>query len=112
MGCHWVGGRPDPLSCVVLRLLSRESPSGTMKAVLRKGGSTGEEKQFLEVSLHRTRWWAAGGSVPPMRLCLRTGSLTTRCPQVWEKNRKLKSFNLSALEKHGPVYEDGEAAGW
>uniref|UniRef100_G1PSY8 Acylamino-acid-releasing enzyme N-terminal domain-containing protein n=1 Tax=Myotis lucifugus TaxID=59463 RepID=G1PSY8_MYOLU len=26
--------------------------------------------------------------------------------QVWEKNRKLKSFNLSALEKHGPVYED------
>ena len=35
-----------------------------------------------------------------------------RCPQVWEKNRKLKSFNLLALEKHGPVYEDGEAAGW
>jgi acylaminoacyl-peptidase len=32
--------------------------------------------------------------------------------QVWEKNRKLKSFNLSALEKHGPVYEDGEAPGW
>ncbi|XP_023403485.1 acylamino-acid-releasing enzyme isoform X7 [Loxodonta africana] len=56
-------------------LLSRESPSGAMKAVLRKAGGTspGEEKQFLE---------------------------------VWEKNRKLKSFNLSALEKHGPVYED------
>lgn len=34
------------------------------------------------------------------------------CPQVWEKNRKLKSFNLSALEKHGSVYEDGEASGW
>ncbi|KAK2091140.1 hypothetical protein P7K49_030424 [Saguinus oedipus] len=59
----------------VHRLLSRESPSGTMKAVLRKarGTGAGEEKQFLE---------------------------------VWEKNRKLKSFNLSALEKHGPVYED------
>lgn len=56
MGCHWVGGHPDPLSCIVLRLLSRESPSGTMKAVLRKAGNTGEEKQFLEVSLHRTRW--------------------------------------------------------
>ncbi|XP_077846767.1 acylamino-acid-releasing enzyme isoform X1 [Macaca mulatta] len=56
-------------------LLSRESPSGSMKAVLRKAGGTGpgEEKQFLE---------------------------------VWEKNRKLKSFNLSVLEKHGPVYED------
>ncbi|KAB1263866.1 Acylamino-acid-releasing enzyme [Camelus dromedarius] len=56
-------------------LLSRESPSGSMKAVLRKAGGpgTGEEKQFLE---------------------------------VWEKNRKLKSFNLLALEKHGPVYED------
>ncbi|XP_049572351.1 acylamino-acid-releasing enzyme isoform X3 [Orcinus orca] len=62
-------------------LLSRESPSGTMKAVLRKAGGpgAGEEKQFLE---------------------------------VWEKNRKLKSFNLSALEKHGLVYEDGEASGW
>lgn len=35
-----------------------------------------------------------------------------RCPQVWEKNRKLKSFNLSLLEKHGLVYEDGETAGW
>lgn len=35
-----------------------------------------------------------------------------RCPQVWEKNRKLKSVSLSALEKHGPVYEDGEAAAW
>nr|KAF6419870.1 acylaminoacyl-peptide hydrolase [Molossus molossus] len=56
-------------------LLSRESPSGAMKAVLRKTGSAGlgEEKQFLE---------------------------------VWEKNWKLKSFNLSALERHGPVYED------
>lgn len=70
MGCHWVGGHPDPLSRIILRLLSRESPSGTMKAVLRKAGNTGEEKQFLEVSLHRTRWWAAGGSVPPMRLLL------------------------------------------
>lgn len=33
------------------RLLSRESPSGTLKAVLRKASnSKGEEKQFLEVS--------------------------------------------------------------
>lgn len=39
-------------------------------------------------------------------------SLMPRCPQVWEKNRKLKSVSLSALEKHGPVYEDGEAAAW
>lgn len=42
----------------------------------------------------------------------KAASLMPRCPQVWEKNRKLKSFNLSALEKHGPVYEDGEAPGW
>lgn len=40
------------------------------------------------------------------------GNLMPRCPQVWEKNRKLKSFNLSLLEKHGLVYEDGETAGW
>lgn len=58
MGYHWVGGSPDALSCVLLRLLSRESPSGTMKAVLRKAGGTGtaEEKQFLEVSLCGTGW--------------------------------------------------------
>ncbi|XP_074054052.1 acylamino-acid-releasing enzyme isoform X1 [Macrotis lagotis] len=56
-------------------LLSRDSPSGALKAVLRKTGSSksGEEKQFLE---------------------------------VWEKNCKLKSINLTALEKHGIVYED------
>lgn len=47
-----------------------------------------------------------------IRLCWAAGSLMPRCPQVWEKNWKLKSFNLSALERHGPVYEDGEAACW
>lgn len=34
------------------------------------------------------------------------------CFQVWEKNRKFKSFNLSVLEKYGFVYEDGEVVGW
>lgn len=43
---------------------------------------------------------------------LGTGSsLTPAHPQIWEKNRKLKSFNLSALDKHGPVYEDGKVPG-
>lgn len=57
-------------------LLSRDSPSGAQKAVLRKTSNTkGEEKQFLE---------------------------------VWEKNRKVKSIDLSALEKHGQVYEDDQ----
>ncbi|XP_066471254.1 acylamino-acid-releasing enzyme [Tiliqua scincoides] len=57
-------------------LLSRDSPSGAQKAVLRKtSNSKGEEKQFLE---------------------------------VWEKNRKVKSLELTALEKHGPVYEDDQ----
>ncbi|XP_028907309.1 acylamino-acid-releasing enzyme [Ornithorhynchus anatinus] len=56
-------------------LLSRESPSGLMKALLRKisNNCTGEDKQFLE---------------------------------VWGKNSKLRTVNLTALEKHGPVYED------
>ena len=82
MGYHWVGGNTDLLPCILLRLLSRESPSGTMKAVLRKAGGpgTGEEKQFLEVSLPRTTWWVIGGSVPQVRLCWRTGNLTPRCP--------------------------------
>lgn len=116
MGC--VGGNPALLPRV-LRLLSRDSPSGAMKAVLRKAGGTspGEEKQFLEVSLHGTRQWAIRGSVLQMRLCWGAGNLMPRCPQVWEKNRKLKSFNLSVLEKHGLVYEDGrqltgEQTGW
>lgn len=104
---------PDPLSGV-LRLLSRESPSGAMKAVLRKAGGTGpgEEKQFLEVSHVGTGGGHWGTQLGTQPLCWEADSLTPRCPQVWEKNRKLKSFNLSALEKHGPVYEDGKAAGW
>nr|XP_060621741.1 acylamino-acid-releasing enzyme [Anolis sagrei ordinatus] len=57
-------------------LLSRDSPSGAQKAVLRKTtNSKGEEKQFLE---------------------------------VWEKSRKVKSIELTALEKHGQVYEDDQ----
>lgn len=63
-GFRWVGDNPDLPLCV-LRLLSRESPSGAMKAVLRKAGGMGpgEEKQFLEVCQHGTRWWATGTSV-------------------------------------------------
>ncbi|XP_068109014.1 acylamino-acid-releasing enzyme [Hyperolius riggenbachi] len=55
-------------------LLSRESPSGALKAVLRQTKNTkGDDTQFLE---------------------------------VWDKNRKVKSINLTALDKHGKVYED------
>ncbi|NWQ93971.1 ACPH enzyme, partial [Burhinus bistriatus] len=56
-------------------LLSRESPSGALKAVLRKVPSkeNKEEKQFLE---------------------------------VWDQNCKLKSINLTVLDKHGTVYDD------
>lgn len=59
-----MGDDPDLPPHVFLRLLSRESPSGAMKAVLRKAGGSGpgEEKQFLEVCLHETRWWATGAS--------------------------------------------------
>lgn len=49
------------------------------------------------------------GAPPACQALLGRRQPDARCPQVWEKNRKLKSFNLSALEKHGPVYEDGEA---
>ncbi|XP_073414992.1 acylamino-acid-releasing enzyme-like [Dendrobates tinctorius] len=55
-------------------LLSRESPSGALKAVLRETKTRGgEDAQFLE---------------------------------VWDRNRKVKSINLTALEQHGKVYED------
>uniref|UniRef100_A0A803VB78 Acylamino-acid-releasing enzyme n=1 Tax=Ficedula albicollis TaxID=59894 RepID=A0A803VB78_FICAL len=58
-------------------LLSRESPSGTLKAVLRKvpGKEKEKEKQFLE---------------------------------VWDQNRKVKSIDLTALDKHGSVYDDDQ----
>ncbi|XP_063065004.1 acylamino-acid-releasing enzyme [Engraulis encrasicolus] len=54
-------------------LLSRDSPSGDMKAVVRECSIKGEEKQFLE---------------------------------VWHKNSKVKTLNLTDLKKHGKVYED------
>ncbi|TNM87014.1 acylamino-acid-releasing enzyme [Takifugu rubripes] len=54
-------------------LLTKDSPSGEMKAVLRESVIKGEEKQFLE---------------------------------IWTKNIKMKSINLTALNKHGKVYDD------
>uniref|UniRef100_A0A8C9TMA9 acylaminoacyl-peptidase n=1 Tax=Scleropages formosus TaxID=113540 RepID=A0A8C9TMA9_SCLFO len=54
-------------------LLSKDSPSGDLKAVVQECTIKGEEKQFLE---------------------------------VWSKNSKVKSINLTALKKHGKVYED------
>ncbi|XP_055503700.1 acylamino-acid-releasing enzyme isoform X1 [Leucoraja erinacea] len=57
-------------------LLSKELPSGFLKAVLREHtNKKGEEKQFLE---------------------------------IWNKNSKEKSINLTALDKHGKVYEDDQ----
>uniref|UniRef100_A0A8D3BMW0 Acylamino-acid-releasing enzyme n=1 Tax=Scophthalmus maximus TaxID=52904 RepID=A0A8D3BMW0_SCOMX len=57
-------------------LISKDSPSGDMKAVVRECSVKGEDKQFLEVS-------------------------------IWSKNIKMKSIDLTALKKHGKVYEDG-----
>uniref|UniRef100_A0A3B3C5N4 Acylamino-acid-releasing enzyme n=1 Tax=Oryzias melastigma TaxID=30732 RepID=A0A3B3C5N4_ORYME len=54
-------------------VLSKDSPSGEMKAVVRECTVKGEEKQFLE---------------------------------IWAKNIKMKSINLTALKKHGKVYGD------
>ncbi|XP_041281889.1 acylamino-acid-releasing enzyme-like [Onychostruthus taczanowskii] len=56
-------------------LLSRESPSGMLKAVLRKVPGKEKEKQFLE---------------------------------IWDQNRKVKSIDLTALDKHGSVYDDDQ----
>uniref|UniRef100_A0A671UVE3 acylaminoacyl-peptidase n=1 Tax=Sparus aurata TaxID=8175 RepID=A0A671UVE3_SPAAU len=56
-------------------LLSKDSPTGEMKAVVRECTIKGEDKQFLE---------------------------------IWSKNIKMKSINLTALKKHGKVYEDDQ----
>ncbi|XP_074952587.1 acylamino-acid-releasing enzyme isoform X3 [Phalacrocorax aristotelis] len=58
-------------------LLSQESPSGALKAVLRKvpGKEKEKEKQFLE---------------------------------VWDQNCKVKSINLTALDKHGSIYDNDQ----
>ncbi|XP_030828374.1 acylamino-acid-releasing enzyme isoform X1 [Strongylocentrotus purpuratus] len=56
--------------------LVRWSPSGKLKAVLRKiKDKKGDEKQYLE---------------------------------VWNNIAKIHNINLTALDKHGKVYEDGE----
>lgn len=60
--CLGHAGREVTLTCPRLRrLLSRESPSGAMKAVLRKAGSAGagEEKQFLEVGADSRGQWGS-----------------------------------------------------
>ncbi|XP_051874319.1 acylamino-acid-releasing enzyme-like isoform X2 [Pristis pectinata] len=57
-------------------LLSRDSPSGTLKAVIREHTNRKQEKQqYLE---------------------------------IWNKTSKEKSINLTALDKHGKVYEDDQ----
>ncbi|XP_076022688.1 acylamino-acid-releasing enzyme-like [Genypterus blacodes] len=56
-------------------LLSKDSPTGQMKAVVRECTVKGDDKQYLE---------------------------------IWSKNIKMKSINLTALKKHGKVYEDDQ----
>ncbi|XP_030589329.1 acylamino-acid-releasing enzyme-like isoform X2 [Archocentrus centrarchus] len=56
-------------------VLSKDSPSGEMKAVVRECTVQGKDKQFLE---------------------------------IWSKNIKMKSIDLTALKKHGKVYEDDQ----
>ncbi|XP_072305930.1 acylamino-acid-releasing enzyme isoform X2 [Eucyclogobius newberryi] len=56
-------------------VLSKDSPSGEMKAVVRECTVKGEVKQYLE---------------------------------IWSKNIKMRSVNLTALKKHGKVYEDDQ----
>lgn len=56
-------------------VLSKDSPSGEMKAVVRECTVQGKDQQFLE---------------------------------IWSKNIKVKSIDLTALKKHGKVYEDDQ----
>lgn len=94
------------------RLLSRESPSGALKAVLRKvpGKEKEKEKQFLEVRRglgeKRGIHWCLG-----LKPCYVLGPPCHLCPQIWDQNRKVKSIDLTALDKHGSVYDDGEGLG-
>ncbi|XP_072136719.1 acylamino-acid-releasing enzyme-like isoform X3 [Mobula birostris] len=65
-------------SCIEreVELLSRDSPSDTLKAVIREHTNRKQEKQqYLE---------------------------------IWSKTSKEKSINLTALDKHGKVYEDDQ----
>ncbi|XP_008316496.1 acylamino-acid-releasing enzyme [Cynoglossus semilaevis] len=56
-------------------ILSKDSPSGEMKAVVRDWKKQDKENQFLE---------------------------------IWSKNIKVKSVDLTALKKHGKVYDDDQ----
>ncbi|XP_075901966.1 acylamino-acid-releasing enzyme-like isoform X2 [Nelusetta ayraudi] len=64
-------------NCTEIRgeLLSKDSPSGVLKAVVRECTVKAEERQFLE---------------------------------IWSKNIKVRSIDLTALKKHGKVYEDDQ----
>lgn len=91
------------------RLLSRESPSGALKAVLRKVPSKEKEKQFLEVRVGSGGLGALWDPQPGPHCSSRLP--WHLCPQVWDQNRKVKSIDLTVLDKHGSVYDDGEARG-
>lgn len=68
-----------------------------------------KEKQFLEVRGGSEQGWILGGLGDGSTLKL--GAASYLCPQVWDQNRKLKSIDLTALDKHGSVYDDGEGLG-
>nr|XP_033782661.1 acylamino-acid-releasing enzyme-like isoform X2 [Geotrypetes seraphini] len=64
-------------ACVEIQgeLLSRESPSGALRAVLRSTMVQRKETEFLE---------------------------------IWHRSRKIKSLNLTALDKHGKIFSDDQ----
>uniref|UniRef100_A0A8C7Z3Y1 acylaminoacyl-peptidase n=1 Tax=Oryzias sinensis TaxID=183150 RepID=A0A8C7Z3Y1_9TELE len=78
-----------------------------MKAVVRECTVKGEEKQFLEVCscliiFLKTELFVYitySMFFSPISLCYVV-------LQIWSKNIKMKSINLTALKKHGKVYED------
>lgn len=121
------------------RLLSQDSPSGEMKAVVRECSIKGEGKQFLEVSHCECITDSAAervvfilpstvviSDVPLLPVyidifififCLQYNFVIFFYLyyiywvfQIWHKNRKTKSLNLTALKKHGKVYEDGKSS--
>uniref|UniRef100_A0A8C5IR31 Acylamino-acid-releasing enzyme n=1 Tax=Junco hyemalis TaxID=40217 RepID=A0A8C5IR31_JUNHY len=61
------------------------------------GGEEGSEGKWIFIH------WGSGLEphcvlAPPWHLC----------PQVWDQNRKVKSIDLTALDKHGSVYDDDQ----
>lgn len=85
------------------RLLSSRSPSGVRRAVIRDGVGHQYLEVIMAIQSQTTKWL-----VYSFFFFFKLGWIVTS--QVWGCGGLEKSLDLTALNKHGKVYEDGTEA--